>query len=56
MGGKLFEILKKKFFEKKFPKKHFFSKKKKNVFFQKNKVLVYRCKKNFFAPKKTFFL
>ena len=30
------------FFEKKFSKKTFFFKKKKNVFFQKNKVLIYK--------------
>ena len=43
MGGKLFEILKKIFFEKKFPKKI------KMFFFQKNKVLVYRGKQLFFV-------
>ena len=35
MGGKLFEILKKTFFKKIFPKKTFFFKKKKNAFLQK---------------------
>ena len=52
MGGKLFEILKKHFFEKTFSKKTFskktfFFKKKEKCFFQKNKVLVYRGKQNF---------
>ena len=54
MGRKLFEILKKKIFSKKFPKKHFFSKKKKNAFSQKNKVLVYRGKNIFFSEKTIF--
>ena len=42
------------FFEKKFPQKTFKKKKKKNVFFQKNKVLVYWCQKIFFFPQKVF--
>ena len=43
------------FFAKTFPKKRFFFKKMNIVFFQKNKVLVYRGKK-IFSPKKKFFL
>ena len=42
------------FFEKTFPKKRFFFKKMNIVFFQKNKVLVYRGKKIFFSEKKVF--
>ena len=45
----------KSFFEKKFPKKHL-KKKKENTFFQKDRVLVYWGKKQFFSPKRAFFL
>ena len=44
----------KQIFEKTFLKKRFFFKKMNIVFFQKNKVLVYRGK-NIFSPKKKFF-
>ena len=43
------------FFAKTFPKKRFFFKKINIVFFQKNKVLVYRGKKISFSEKKSFF-
>ena len=58
MGGKFFEILKKQFFEKNFPKNtfFFFQKKKKNAFFQKKKVLVYRGNKIVFSEKNFFFV
>ena len=56
VSGKVLEILKKNFSKKRFPKKHFFSKKGTCFFFQKNKVLVYRNKKNIFFSDKSFFV
>ena len=51
---KFWKFLKKKISKKHFQKKRFFFKKMNIVFFQKNKVLVYRGKHFFFSEKKVF--
>ena len=57
MGGKLFEILQKKFSKKQFPKKTFFFKKKRKIlFFKKIKFLFIGVKKVFSPKKKLFFV
>ena len=57
MGGKLFEILKKKIFENIFPKKNIcFQKKRKMLFFKKIKFLFIGSKKIVFSKKKCFFV